>query len=358
MPRAKGAPAISSPLGAGRPVSQLPSGDVEQANFAGRLHASQRKLVLKSLPIEYGAIVGGVVYMALGKTAAEERIARYGNYLPGLDLINLFLGVLILLIGLWAVLPRVLEVLLGRVRMVHGRLESRDLYTGKERQGLTTRKSYNAQSRYRANIGIWSLPVDPRIPISAHGGQEVTVFFTPIRGRVVGVSATVAPDSADNRLTPTEVEASQANFAGRLHPSQRKYIRRGYAWPLFWLAFSAFYLYVGTVSKDPALFLVVSALLVFTSLRMTFRKLREIHAGRVEPVKGSPRVVVNESTLAGLAALVDPGPVRKAVAPRYTVHVDGRFLRVSHRLRPHPGRRNTVFVTPKLRRVVNIAPTP
>jgi hypothetical protein len=335
----------------------LASGEVEQANFAGRLHASQRKLVLKSLPIEYGAIVVGIVWIAFAKPAAEEKIARYGNVLPMPDLFMSGLGLLLLLVGLSPVLPRVLEVLLGRVRTTHGHLNSVDLYTGQERQGLTTRKSYNAQSRYRAQVGIWSLPVDPRIPITARGGQEITVFFTPIRGRVVGVSAAAAPNSAGERVSAEEVEANQENFAGQLHRSQRKYIRRGYAWPLVWLTLAAFYLYIGIISKDHAPFLIVTAIFFFACFRMTYRKVREIRAGRVEPVKGNPRIEVNESNLGGLAALVDPGPLRTALAPRYTVIVNGKRFAVSHRLRPRPGRHNTVFITPRVRQVVNIAPS-
>ncbi|HKS45113.1 MAG TPA: hypothetical protein VJT49_08360 [Amycolatopsis sp.] len=334
------------------------SGEVEQANFAGRLHASQRKTVLRSLPIEYGAIVTGIVWTALAKPAAEERIARYGNILPRPDLVYLGLGLLMLLLGLWAVLPRVLEVLSGRVRMMHGRLESADMYQEQERSGLFTRVSYNAQSRFRVNIGVWSLPVDPRIPVTAHGGQEVTVFFTPIRGRVVGISPGAVPGTAGEPMTPGEAELAQVNLAGGLHPSQRKYVRRGYAWPLAWLVFGVFYLYVGTVSKDPGPFVGLAVLLLFLFLRMTYRKVREIRAGRVEPLNGNPRIRVDESNFSGLAVLgPTPGRVRRALAPRYTILVSGREFAVSHRIRLHPARHNTVFVTPRLQRVVNVVPS-
>jgi hypothetical protein len=324
---------------------------VAQANFAGRLHPSQRKLVRKSLPVEVGAIVVGVVWTVLAKPAAAEKLARYGNVLP--DVVGVVLGVFLILVGLWPVAPRMLEALLGRVYLLRGRLERPEPSLGPQPHGVTTRKAQSAQSRYRVNVGIWSLPVDPRLPITARPGQDVAVFYTPLRGRVVAISPAATPETP---IVPELTEADRANFEGRLHRSQHKYLRRGFVWPLVWLALGVFYAYLGFSATDQGeLGVAAAAVLLFLSLRMTYRKVREIRAGRVEQLGGNPLIEVNEGNFSGLAVQLRPGPVRKLLSAGYVVVADGRRFRAGGHLRVRSGLEQTVFVTPRLRRVVNIA---
>jgi hypothetical protein len=163
--------------------------EVDQANFAGRLHPSQRAKVLG------GALPGGVLMLVVATaimvflfTATASRFeAVYLAYM--IPVYVLFLG------GLWIVVRRVRDLSGGRVVAVTG-------WSGPEVPavgGITSRDDnygkktlYDAahQPFYRVRVGERQFQVDKKLYDRTPVNCTNTAFFTSCTKRILNVART------------------------------------------------------------------------------------------------------------------------------------------------------------------------
>jgi hypothetical protein len=164
-----------------------------------------------------------------------------------------------------------------------------------------------------------------------------------------------------------QAEVDRANFAGRLHPSQRGKVLDGTFWTGLLLVVAAVYV-LAIAPKEPgaAVFLVYMSpvlLLLAFGLWLCVRRLLDLfqaklvlftgwthddghHVGR-QRAAGYPIVVYTTRSNGGTT--------------HYNVRVGNRgFGRIDKKLnsRIQPERSNTVFMTPRAKQLINVAPTP
>lgn len=149
--------------------------EVDRANFAGRLHPSQRRLVTAGTG--FGKFL--LVLFVLG--AVFELFSSHGT-----DAWGWFAAVVLLFGGLWIVGRPLLEVLLGTVRSAHG-WTNLDVDV-QQRSGSSA--GTRGRVSYKVNLGTRTFDVSRDLYVTVQGGQDNTAFFTPITHRVVNVTPT------------------------------------------------------------------------------------------------------------------------------------------------------------------------
>lgn len=163
-----------------------------------------------------------------------------------------------------------------------------------------------------------------------------------------------------------QYEVDQENFAGRLHPSQRRLVWRGISIGVFLIAVAVVVLVlaVATGAWAPVDFLyLIPVYLVFGwGLWLTVRRVLDVSGGRVIAVTGwtGQEIAV---TNAQAKRQPDYGKRRLADVSRsvsYAVRIDGRRFSVDKDIfdRTPTNCANTAFLAPRTKRVLNIARTP
>lgn len=168
-------------------------------------------------------------------------------------------------------------------------------------------------------------------------------------------------------MSVDQCEVNQANFAGRLHPSQRRRVLENFLVGLFLLAAGAYVsglLLSNTLASrgqgfDPWRGFWISAvpmsLLMFSGLWIAGRRLGEVLMGRVIAVAG-PAEVRTHSKVATVSWNMAPKNLKRA--PRYLIKIGDRWYEANRSLYvlAVPGRRNVGFLTPWTKRLVNVVP--
>jgi hypothetical protein len=158
--------------------------EVDRANFAGRLHPSQRKIVMEGAGPGYFLIVFGCLicgFVPLSDHKSSSTAAAVG--------MPLFLAAAFVLGGLVLVVRRLLHALRGQVRMTSGwsTIEARDQPSIKVRANYDPRKQ---RADYIVNVGAHTFHVDRELYVRVQPDQDNTAFISTFKERIVNVAAT------------------------------------------------------------------------------------------------------------------------------------------------------------------------
>lgn len=168
----------------------------------------------------------------------------------------------------------------------------------------------------------------------------------------------------NERNTVNQDEVNRTNFAGRLHPSQRKLVLNNFGPGLFLVIAGVVVLAIAPASGDGRLWLYMSPvfLMIALGLWVCGRRLLELREGRLLSITGwthgAGRVLQNKLVF-GYPIIVYTS-VGMRMTDQYRVKIDSRSYEISKKLysRIQPERNNTVFFTPRTKRIINVAPTP
>jgi len=158
--------------------------EVDRANFAGRLHPSQRGKVLDNLWIGVFLVVAGVVILAI---APKDSGAMFFAYM---------LPVIVMLgFGLWMSVRRLLDVSQGKLVPFTGWTQDGGVHRG--RQGpqeypivVYTSLSRGANTVYNVRVGGQVFRIKKELYTRIQPGRNNTAFLTPHTKQLINVAPT------------------------------------------------------------------------------------------------------------------------------------------------------------------------
>ncbi|WAL68434.1 hypothetical protein ORV05_11895 [Amycolatopsis cynarae] len=157
---------------------------INEANFAGRLHPSQRRRVLENVPIGLFLFGAGVYVLTL---QSRVLVDAYREHMKSVEKVWFsFLPVLVLVFGgLWIAARRLLEAWMGRVVTVTGPVQRRmynKVTPASQRLALI-----KGASSYSVKIGDKWYNADRTLYNLAVPGRINTGFVTPWTKRLMNV---------------------------------------------------------------------------------------------------------------------------------------------------------------------------
>jgi hypothetical protein len=160
--------------------------EVDQANFAGRLHPSQRHIVLRGISIGVFLTAAGVVVLVLAFTTLPFRLSGL------LDLIPVYA---LLAWGLWLTLRRVLDVTGARVVAVTGWTGEEIAVTDSQAKwhpeyGKRSLEDVSRNFRYDVRIGGGRFSIDKELFNRTSTNCTNTLFYAPRTKRVLNIART------------------------------------------------------------------------------------------------------------------------------------------------------------------------
>jgi hypothetical protein len=159
--------------------------EVDRTNFAGKLHPSQRKIVMEGAGAGYFLLVFGCLIGGLVPLSDHKGLPTAAAVGMPLSLASAFV-----LGGLILVVRRRFHVLRGKVRMTSGwtSIEARD----QPQKNLTgpTLNPRKLGADYIVNIGAQTFHLTRDLYVRVQPDQDNTAFISTFRQRVVNIAPT------------------------------------------------------------------------------------------------------------------------------------------------------------------------
>lgn len=151
----------------------------------------------------------------------------------------------------------------------------------------------------------------------------------------------------------------KANLAGRLHPSQRRQVLHGTFAGFAFLVLGVVCCALAPISPGPvAAPLAFAILLLAAGLWLAGRPVLEILLGKVAPVEGWTTVEARDAEQITYATAGGGSPNMRTRRADYLLNVGARTFKVDRDVYAlaRPDQKNTVFLLPLTKRVVNAVP--